>query len=75
VASEPPPAGQAGTERWRFVPDGEPKTFLRLTRAKMQEAISPAAKEIRLDPWAGKAIKVKYQGRDNTWVWGAEVIQ
>jgi hypothetical protein len=64
-----------GIERWRFVPDGEPKTYLRLTRAKMQEAISPEAKEIRLDPWAGNAISVRYQRRDEAWVWGAEVVE
>jgi hypothetical protein len=74
VVSEPPPAGQANIERWRFQPDGQPKKYLRLTRAQMQEAIPPEAKEIKLDPWAGKKIRMKYQRADDTWVWGAEVL-
>jgi hypothetical protein len=75
VVSEPPPPGRVGIERWRFVPDGEPQTYLRLTRAHMQEAVSPEAKEIQLDPWAGKRIKVKYQRRDSTWIWAAQVVE
>jgi hypothetical protein len=73
VVSQPPPPGHAGIETWRFQPDNCPTHYLRLTTAKMQEAVSPEAKEIKLDPWAGKKIKVKYQAVDEKWVWGAEV--
>ena len=74
VVSQPPPEGQAGIEKWRFKPDGEANTYLRLTRAQMQEAVSPESKEIRLDPHAGKKIRVKYQRKDDSWAWGAEII-
>ena len=75
VVNEPPGPGRVGIERWRFVPEGEAATYLRLTRTRMQEARPPEAGEIRLDPWAGNAIRVRHQGKDNTWVWGAEVVE
>jgi hypothetical protein len=69
------PGGGPGIERWRFQPKGQPDQYLRLTRAQMQEAIPPEAKEIKLDEWAGQKIRVKHQQADNTWVWGAEVVK
>ena len=74
VVNEPPGEGRVGIERWRFQPEGEAGTYLRLTRTRMQEARPPEAGEIRLDPWAGNDIRVRHQARDNTWVWGAEVL-
>ena len=75
VVSQPPPPGHVGIENWRFQPDNCPTHYLRLTTARMQEAVSPEAKEIKLDPWAGTTIQVKYQAVDDKWVWGAEVVQ
>ena len=75
VIDQPPPTGQVSIKHWRFQPDGSPGTYLRLTRIHAQEATTPESQEIKLDHWAGKKIKVKYQIVDQTWVWGAEVIK
>ena len=66
---------QATAKRFRFRPDNAPDRRLRLTRINMQDAVRPDSAEIDLTPYAGQMLRVQAQRADDTWVWGAEILE